>query len=67
MKKQDIIENMKAAGYLFVFFIGLMIVVSPLLLLMHDSGDGPDIYNYIGLACLALLIILGRKITWPKE
>lgn len=67
MTKQDFIENAKSVIFLFLFLIGFMIVISPLLLLMHDSGDGPDIYNLIGPAYLAILIFTPKIYKWWRN
>lgn len=61
MNKEDFIKGMFALATTLL----MMIILSPLLLLTHNGGNnGPDIWNFIGLAYLAVLVLASRKIKW---
>ena len=60
-------ENLTRGIYYLATTFGLLIIFSPLCLLMHDGGNGPDIYNFIGLAYLAALVLLPKIIKWWRN
>lgn len=66
MNINEIRDNIIALAITIGVILYILLFVVTVVLLMHNGDDqgGPDIYNFMGLACLALLILIPKIKKW---